>query len=239
MTGSFAALALSALLFTGGHFVLSGASLRRFLIGRLGRIPYLVLYSVFAAATLVWLIAAYARAPQAELWGDPLWARYLVLLLMPFAAILLVCGALTASPTAVGGARVLRRDDPAPGIFKVTRHPMMWAFALWAAVHLIANGDIASLILFGAVLTLALGGIAHLDARQRAEDGRAWERLAAVTSVIPFAAAYSGRARISLAGIGAWRIALGVALYFVLLFGHEWAFDASPWPAGFSPVPSS
>ena len=219
MTGSFAPLVLSALLFTGGHFVLSGASLRRFLIGRLGRLPYRGLYSVFAAA-LAWLIVAYGRAPDFELWGDPLWARYLALILMPFAAILLVCGAATPSPTAVGGARVLRRDDPAPGIFKVTRHPVMWAFALWAAVHLIANGDMASLILFGAVLTLALGGMAHMEARRRAEGGRAWQRLAAVTSVIPFAAAYSGRARISLAGIGAWRIGLGVG-------------RSGPWPAGF------
>ncbi len=232
MAGSFVALFAAALLFTGGHFVLSGASLRRFLIGRLGRLPYLGLYSVFAAAALAWLIVAYGRAPDFELWGDPLWARYLALVLMPFAAILLVCGAATPSPTAVGGARVLRRDDPAPGILKVTRHPVMWAFALWAAVHLIANGDMASLILFGAVLTLALGGMAHMEARLRAEGGRAWQRLAAATSVIPFAAAYSGRARISLAGIGAWRIGLGVALYFVLLLGHEWAFGVSLGPAG-------
>ncbi|MEE8559717.1 MAG: NnrU family protein [Alphaproteobacteria bacterium] len=232
MTGSFAALVAAALLFTGGHFMLSGASLRRFLIGRLGRLPYLVLYSVIAVATLAWLILAFARAPYVELWGDPLWARYLVLVLMPFAAILLMCGALTPSPTAIGGARVLRRDDPAPGILKVTRHPVMWAFALWAAVHLIANGDMASLILFGAVLTLALGGMAHMEARRRAEGGRAWQRLAAATSVIPFAAAYSGRARISLAGIGWGRMVLGVALYLVLLLGHEWVLDASPWPAG-------
>ncbi len=105
--------------------------------------------------------------------------------------------------------------------------------------HLIANGDIASLILFGAILTLALGGIAHIEARRRTDGGAAWERLAAATSVIPFAAAYSGRARVSLAGIGWGRMALGVALYFVLLLGHEWALGTSPWPAGVSPVPSS
>lgn len=118
MTGSFAALVVSALLFTGGHFALSSAPLRRSLIARLGRLPYLVLYSVIAVATLVWLIVAYARAPYAELWGEPLWARTLALIVMPFAAILLVCGALTASPTAVGGARVLGRDDPAPGAWR-------------------------------------------------------------------------------------------------------------------------
>jgi uncharacterized membrane protein len=221
---------LAALVFVGGHFVLSSAPVRGALIARLGRVPFTGLYAVFAAAAMSWLIVAYGSAPFTELWGDPGWARYLVLLVMPFAAILVVSGVLTPNPTGLLGDRARARDDPAPGIFKITRHPVMSAIALWAAAHLIANGDGASLIFFGALLVLALGGVAHMEARLRAKGDPGWERVVAATSVIPFAAALEGRARISLAEIGWGRMALGVGLYFALLLGHEWAIGASPWP---------
>ncbi len=230
MSGSLSALALAALIFVGGHFVLSSPPVRGALIARLGRVPFTGLYAVFAGATFSWLVIAYGSAPFTALWGDPDWARYPVLLVMPFAAILVVCGVLTPNPTGILGEQVRARDDPAPGIFKVTRHPVMWAIALWAAVHLIANGDAASLIFFGAILVLALGGVVHMEARWRAKGDPGWGRVAAATSVIPFAAALEGRARIGLAGIGWGRMALGVGLYFVLLFGHQWAIGASPWP---------
>lgn len=230
MSGSLAALALAALIFVGGHFVLSSAPVRGALIARLGRVPFTGLYAVFAGATFTWLIIAYGSAPLTELWGDPGWARYLLLLVMPFAAILLVCGVLTPNPTGMGGDQARARDDPAPGIFKLTRHPVMSAIALWAAAHLIANGDAASVIFFGAILFLALGGVAHMEARWCAKGDPGWQRVVAATSVIPFAAALEGRAKISLAGIGWGRMALGAGLYFVLLFGHQWAIGASPWP---------
>ena len=61
MSGSLSALALAALIFVGGHFVLSSAPVRGALIARLGRVPFTGLYAVFAAATFTWLIVAYAR----------------------------------------------------------------------------------------------------------------------------------------------------------------------------------
>ena len=230
MSGSLGALALAALVFVGGHFVLSSAPVRGALIARLGRVPFTGLYAVFAGATFTWLVIAYGGAPFTELWGDPGWTRYPVLLVMPFAAILVVCGVLTPNPTGLLGEQARARDDPAPGIFKVTRHPVMSAIALWAAAHLIANGDGASLIFFGAILLLALGGVAHMEARWRAKGDPGWHRVVAATSVMPFAAAWEGRARIGLAEIGWGRMALGVGLYFVLLFGHQWAIGASPGP---------
>ena len=60
--------------------------------------------------------------------------------------------------------------DPAPGILKVTRHPMMWAFGLWALAHIAANGDLRSLLLFGSMAVLALYGTVRLDAKRRAQN---------------------------------------------------------------------
>ncbi len=133
MSGSLSALALAALIFVGGHFVPSSAPVRGALVSGLGRVPFTGLYAVFAGATFTWLIVAYGSAPFTELWSDPDWARYLVLLVMPFAVILVVCGVLTPNPTGLLGEQARARDDPAPGIFKVTRHPVMSAIALWAA----------------------------------------------------------------------------------------------------------
>lgn len=223
MTGSFEVLGLAAVAFLGGHFLLSMAAVRRAVVERLGRPAFLGIYGVTATATLIWLIRAYGRAPYQELWGDPLWARYLVIMLMPLAAVLLVCGALTPSPASLLGTKALVRHDPAPGIIKITRHPVMWAIALWAALHLIANGDGASAILFGTFLILALGGMAHMEARHGAEHDANWRRLRAVTSAIPLGAVLGGRARIDLGGIGWWRLGAGVVFYLVLLFGHGWA----------------
>ncbi len=223
-------LGLAAVAFLGGHFLLSMAAVRRAVIERLGRPVFLGIYGVYATTTLIWLNRAYARAPYQELWGDPLWARYLVIIFMPLAVILLVCGALTPMPASLLGTTALARQDPAPGIIKITRHPVMWAIALWAALHLIANGDGASAILFTTFVILALGGMAHFEARRGAENDANWQRLCAVTSAIPLGAVLGGRARIDLGEIGWWRLGVGVVIYLVLLFGHGWAIGVRVAP---------
>jgi uncharacterized membrane protein len=141
------------------------------------------------------------------------------------------CGALTANPTGIGGGHVLGRDDPAPGIFKITRHPVMWAVTLWASVHVLNAADAAALIFFGALGIPALGGVAHMDARRNRDGGQGWQRLVACTSFIPFVAAAQGRTRISLAEIGWARMAFGVVIYGVLLFGHQRVIGVvvTPW----------
>ncbi len=223
-------LGFAAVAFLVGHFLLSMGAVRRQLVLRLGQPVFLGIYGVYATATFIWLTLAYNRAPYEELWGDPLWARYMVIIFMPFAVLLLVCGALTPMPASVLGATALAREDPAPGIIKITRHPVMWAIALWAALHLVANGDGASTILFGTFLILALGGISHMEARRDAENDANWARFAAVTSVFPLGAVLDGRARVDLGEIGWWRLGIGVVVYFVLLFGHGWAIDVRVAP---------
>ncbi len=224
-------LIVAALAFVGSHFALSAWPLRRRIVGRIGEIPFRVLYSAVALFTFVWMSRAYARAPLIELWPRMDWAYYLALAAMAPAAILLVCAVLTPNPTAVIGARFLERDDPASGIFRVTRHPLMWAFTLWAAVHMLNVGDAASLIFFGAIGTLALGGMAHMDARRHREASAGWRRLVETSSFVPFVAACQGRTRISLREIGWWRITVGLVVFATLLYGHEWVIGiaVTPW----------
>ena len=124
----------------------------------------------------------------------------------------------------------MAEDRPPMGIQKVTRHPILWAIALWAALHLTANGDLAAVIFFGGLLVMSLGGMVHMEARKRAEPGDAWTRFADQSSLVPFAGIIAGRLRVSLAEIGWSRIAAGLILYLVFLFGHRVVIDVPLLP---------
>jgi uncharacterized membrane protein len=76
---------------------------------------------------------------------------------------------------------------------RVTRHPFLTGVGLWALVHLVANGDVASFIFFGALGFVALAGTVSIDTKRRRAFGPAWESFAAQTSIISFAAIAAGR----------------------------------------------
>ncbi len=230
MEAGLSSLVAATVTFVGGHFVLSGQAVRRPLVARLGERRFRGLYALVSLVLFIWMVAAYGRAPELVLWPSMLWARHVPLLVMPIAAILAVAGLTTRNVTLVGAERSAEAGDPAPGIMRLTRHPFLWAVALWAISHLIATGDAASLILMGGLLVLAFGGMAHIDARRRAELGAAWGPIALTTSVLPFAAIASSRTTMDWPGIGWQRLAGGVALYFGLLFVHQAVIGVSPLP---------
>jgi uncharacterized membrane protein len=206
--------------FCGSHILLSSTRLRGSLRDQLGENGYLVIYSLTALATFAWFVAAYARAPTILFWTPWPWTALFPVLLMPLATILLVAGYSTANPTAVGMERRAGADDPAPGILRVTRHPVMWAVGLWALSHLIANEDLASLWFFGAIAALALGGSMLIDRKKRLALGSNWQRLASVTSNLPFAALLAGRSRLRWRDIGILRPVAALLLYAVLYLAH-------------------
>ncbi len=230
MSESLAGLALAVLVFVGSHVLVSSTPLRGVLVGVLGETGYTIAYSAMSAVFLVWVGWAYRAAPYEELWAPVAWARWVPILVMPVASVFLVAGLTTPNPTAVGGDRLAGRGEPATGILKVTRHPVMWAFALWAMAHIPINGDAASLFLFGSMLVLALAGQPLIDRKKKARLGADWERLAAVSSNLPFAALLSGRTRVSLAEIGWHRIGIGLVLYLGFLDFHARVIGVSPLP---------
>ncbi len=223
-------LILAVVVFLASHAIPAVRPVRAALTARLGERGYLVLYSVVSLAVLVWLGAAYARAPYIEVWPFALWTRWVPVLVMPFACILLVAAVSSANPFSIAIGR--RPFDAArPGIVSVTRHPLIWAFILWAGAHLVPNGDVASILLFGLLLVLSLLGPMSLDAKRKAQWGaEEWARRAAATSSVPLAAVVAGRGRLDLAGIGHWRVAAGLVCYGVLWLGHEWVIGVSPTP---------
>jgi uncharacterized membrane protein len=213
-------LAFAGFAFCGSHILLSSTGLRGSLRDQLGERGFLAVYSLTALVTFAWFLVAYAHAPTIILWERREWTALVSVVVMPFAAILLIAGYTTANPTAVGMERMGRANDPAPGILRVTRHPVMWAIGLWAVSHLIANGDLRSLIFFGAFAGLSLGGTVLIDRKKQLALGSNWPRLAEVTSNLPFAALIAGRTGLRWREIGLLRIAAGLLLYAVLYRAH-------------------
>ena len=97
----------------------------------------------------------------------------------------------------------------------------MWAIGLWATSHLIANGDTASVLFFGSLAALALGGTVLIDRKKQLALGSNWSRLAEVTSNLPFAALVTGRTHLRWRDISLLRIAAGLLLYVVLYRAHS------------------
>ena len=216
-------LVVAAIAFLATHYIAS-TPLRGALVATLGK-AYLAFYSLLAAVTLGWMIWAFYHAPFFNLWYAVA-LRPVPLVVMPFALVFVVCALTTPNPTLVGQERLLKSDAPARGILRITRHPLMWGFALWSASHIIARGDAAAVIFFGTFLVLALTGTWLIDRRKAATLGDGWRRFAAVTSNVPFMAIAGGRNELKLLEIGGWKILLGVAAYAVLLVLHHRLFGA-------------
>ena len=216
------ALLLASAAFLLTHFVTS-TPLRARLVGAMGEWPYRGVYSAMAFITLGWMIYAYAHAPREVLWAG---MRELPVIVMPFALVLIACGYFR-NPTMVGAEGLLRSEDPARGMIRITRHPIMWGLMLWAGAHVLARGDTKSLVFFGSFLLLAGLGTVTMDRRKRANPD--WGRFAAATSHIPFVAILQGRNRLDLGEIGWKRPLIGLIAFVLLLWIHPWLFGARPY----------
>ena len=206
-------LVAATLAFLATHFV-SSTPLRPKLVAAMGEWPYRGLYSLVAFITLGLMIWAYAAAPREQLWTG---FRQIAFVLMPVAFVLIVCG-YWRNPTMVGADKLLKSEDPARGMIRITRHPLMWGVMLWAVAHLLARGDLKGLIFFGSFLVLAVIGTLSMDARKKANPD--WPRFAAVTSHVPFVAIAQGRNRIVWREIGWLRPAAGLVAFFAVLAFH-------------------
>ena len=222
MTQFLAALALFLVL----HMVPAIPALRTRLVGAVGRRTYLLVYSLLSLVTLAWLFHAALQLDFVPLWDPAPWQAWLPLVLTPIGLVLLLAGLASPNPASV----TLRRPDREPGaITAITRHPVLWGFALWAGSHMVPNGDLRSLLLFGALLAFALLGMAMTDRRARRHMGEHWPDVARASPILPFHAVLTGRARLRLDWPLAGAIVVALAISAWLLFGgHAVLFSADP-----------
>lgn len=217
--------------FVGIHVVISGSPLRGTIVGRIGERPYLGLFSLLSLVGMIWMVRAYGHADGVWLWSPPVALRWAAPPLVLVAFVFVVVGLTTPSPTAAGGESRLDQAEPAQGVLRVTRHPFLWGVALWALTHLLLNGDSAALVLFGSLLVLALAGPLLIDAKRRRAFGPQWQRFAAVTSNVPFAAILAGRNSLRIDEIGGGRLAAAVVLWAAMIAAHPWLFSVPALPS--------
>lgn len=178
-----AGLFLSCIAFVGLHFLLSHP-FRAPLVGRLGEKGFQGLYSILSLLTFGLMIYFYrviGREPQVWNFGEWVWPVGAVL--MWLGSILFV-GSFLGNP-ALPGARLERGKTP-QGVFAITRHPMMWGFALWAAVHFAVIGTGKALVFDGSIFFLAVVGSIGQDAKKRKLMGERFHEWTAQTAFIPF-----------------------------------------------------
>lgn len=146
-----ALLIIGIVVFLGVHLLPTHPSMRARLIGSLGENGYKAFFSVLSILGFVLLVYGFAMAPIIQIWSPPTWMRHLAILLMLPAFIFLVAAYV-------------------PGRIKTAlKHPMLAAIKIWALAHLLANGDLAGMILFGSFLAYAVYDRIALKGRQPSE----------------------------------------------------------------------
>ena len=224
--GSTNAVAAAAVAFVGSHFLLSHP-LRRPLVRVIGEAGFQGVYSLVAVLTLGWLIVAYRKAPlTAPLWpvGNGLWV--VVTAVMLIASILLM-GSVIRNPALPTGGRPGSFPEAARGVFAVTRHPIMWSFALWGLCHVAVFPVAKNIIVAAAIILLALVGAALQDRKKERLQPDLWPAWVSKTSYLPFAAITAGRAR--LGGFGLPVLLGGLAIWLAATWAH---IPLSGWAAG-------
>ena len=141
-------LIIGIVVFLGIHLLPTVPGLRDKLAARLGENGYKALFSLLSIAGFALLVWGFATAPVIQVWTPPAWTRWVAIALMLPAFIFLVAAYV-------------------PGEIKAKlKHPFLVAIKTWALAHLIANGDLASIVLFGSFLAYAVYDRITLKRRQ-------------------------------------------------------------------------
>lgn len=186
MEPQLVSLIAASVAFVGLHFVMSHP-LRAGMIRSLGENGFMGVYSLLTLAAFAWMVVAFRAVPAGAMpvWdgtGPMPWAIASILTLI---AMTLLLGSMRGNPALPQvGADVVAAAQ-AEGVYTVTRHPMMWGVALWAAAHSLIAPTPRVLVLMGAMAVLALVG-SHLQDRKKAVLlGDAWAGWEAKTSFWP------------------------------------------------------
>ncbi len=214
--------ALAWAAFYATHSLPLRVPIRPWFQARLGLGGFTLAYSALSLAALVWLIGATGRAPFVPLWNWALWHAHMTLVIMLPVCLILALTIARPNPFSFGGARNELFEPTRAGVIRVTRHPLLLALTLWAASHVVPNGDLAHVLLFGAFAAFAALGGRLMDKRRQREMGPEWQRLHDKVT------ARTGNIRPVSWRAASARLIAGLVLYAGLIWAHPWLFGVSP-----------
>jgi uncharacterized membrane protein len=193
----------------------------------MGESGFLGVYSIVAIVTLIWMIIAYRAMPlTAPVWivGDGLWVLATLLMLI---ASVLFAGSLIRNPAFPKPGAPNAAPGSARGVYAVTRHPMLWSFAIWGLAHILVYPIAKTFIVTMAIIILSLVGATLLDRKKERLQPQVWPVWERRTSYVPFAAILAGRAR--LGRFGLFATLGGLIFWLVATWAH---IPLGGWPAG-------
>lgn len=199
---------------------MSLAPVRSSLVSRVGEGGFLGLYSLVSAVTLVLLVLAYSEVSRLLYWWYPDPNMNLIAKVMMWVAVVFVVGSFMApNPSSVGMGE--KAKEGPKGMLRITRHPLLWGVGIWGGAHVLANGDVVSVVFFGWFVVLAVGGALLLDAKKSEQLGEDWREFSRQTSLLPFGAVLSGRTSLVVSEL-IGPLALGSVIYALIYWGHRW-----------------
>ena len=222
MLGGYGELIASLAVFLFTHSVPAIRPVRARCVSLAGERTYLIAYSLISIIMILWMVSAVIRAPYVELWAMTPGTMWGTALLMIPATALLVFG-LTTPNTLSLPIRSEMFDPKAPGVLAFTRHPILLGFALWALAHILSNGTLSALLLFGFAFLFSIAGMFIVDARRRRAWGREiWSKQTARTALLSW--------RFEHIPILDRRWLIVAALYALMIWLHPLALGVQPLP---------
>ncbi|WP_187428103.1 hypothetical protein ROLI_002270 [Roseobacter fucihabitans] len=194
------------------------------LVAWLGQTGFTISYSLLSLSALAWVIGAAGRAPYVVLWRWAAWQNIITLIVMLCVCILLALSIGRPNPFSFGGARNQAFDAAKPGIIRFTRHPMLLALGLWAFAHILPNGDVAHVLLFGLFGSFAVLGGKIIDRRKKRQMGAAWGDLLHRAKGANTSFGTENRGNLAL------RLLAGLIAFLALLALHPVLFGVGPLP---------
>lgn len=206
------------------HSVPVRPKVRAALVGRLGERGFTAAYSVLSLAMLAAVIAAAATAPFILLWSQAPWQHVIVMATMLVVCFIVAFSVGRPNPFSFAGARNDQFDPLHPGIVRWTRHPVLMALMLWSLLHLLPNGNLAHVILFGIFAAFAAAGTKLVDRRKKRVMGAGnWQSLLREVRNGPLLPRPT-----NLAGVAAKTI-MALGLYAALILLHPMVIGVPVW----------
>lgn len=210
--GGYLQLIFASAAFVGTHFLMSHP-MRKEMVKAFRPNGFLLIYSVVSLVTFGWMVWAFINAPkEAAFWpaNDVMWIAATVLMLL---ASILFVGSLIRNPSFPGASEKLAGQKPF-GVYRMTRHPMMWSFALWGIAHIIVAPRPDNFIFSGAIVFLALAGAKAQEIKKAKLVGVEWDAWLRQTSF--------GLSVAPIASIGFVPWIAGIALWIGASWAHQY-----------------
>lgn len=201
------------------HSIPTRPKVKARIVKTLGPRGFTLAYSALSTFALIVLILVARGAPFVPLWEWAEWQNHLALTGMLVAILLVALTIGRPNPLSFGGWGHECFMPNHPGVVGWIRHPLLAALLIWSLSHLLPNGDLAHVIMFGCFALFSILGTKLIDRRKRRQLGHdEWTRLSQThREIAP-----------SLNGI--LRLCSGLVLYALIIWAHEPVIGISPLP---------